>query len=287
MTFEQYLDLLVQTVTKNMNPQSRSVTAAALGSLIRQASPDVTWKTFGKRTLGELLADPRIQPYLKTVETAKGALAVSPVGGTPAGEAPAIEVFNPLRKSVWDAFVLVSPSGRRFMQRFNGTIRAGLDIAPAPADDWVEIIPITTDEQRDWARDFINSADGQNVAGAQQALDVDGWHPFAFFQALRDQDENVARQWNRFRSAKVSTRVQEWLTQHSLPLERGFQGTARPRQEEAAPPLPLGQPASSPSGENLREAILLALSSLPLEKLLEIPIPAGVMLSALSKAKTR
>ncbi|VVD71505.1 hypothetical protein PEP31012_00628 [Pandoraea eparura] len=287
MTFEEYLDLLVQTVTKNMNPVSRSVMAAALGNMLRQASPDVTWKTFGKRTLSELLTDPRVQPHLRTFETAKGALAVSPVGELPAGDVPAIEVFNPLRKSVWEAFVLPSPSGRRFMHRVNGVIRAGLEIAPAPADDWVEIIPISPDEQREWARDFIASADGQNVAGAEQALATEGWHPYAFFQLLRGQDENIARMWNRFRSAKVSTRVQEWLTQHSLPVERGFQGATRPRQQEVGGALPGVQSTPVLGGEGLREAILLAISTLPLERLLEIPIPAGVMLSALSQAKTR
>lgn len=287
MTFEQYLDLLVQTVTKNMNPESRSITAAALGNLLRQASPDVTWKTFGRRTLSEFLTDTRVQPYLKSFETAKGALAVSPEVGVPVGDVPAIEVFNPLRKSVWDAFVLPSPGGRRFMHRFNGAIRAGLEIAPAPADDWVEIVPISTDEQREWARNFIASADGQNAAGAEHALDADGWHPYAFFQALRDQDQNIARLWNRFRSAKVSTRVQEWLTQHSLPVDRGFQGATRPRQQEVEESLGISQSTSVLGGEALREAILLAISTLPLEKLLEIPIPAGVMLSALSQAKTR
>ncbi|WP_141755327.1 hypothetical protein [Burkholderia plantarii] len=287
MTFEEYLDLLVQTVTKNMNPGTRSVTAAALGSMLRQASPDVTWKTFGKRTLGELLTDARVRPHLKTFETAKGALAVSPVGESPVGDVPAIEVFNPLRKSVWEAFVLPSPSGRRFMHRVNGLIRSGLEIAPAPADDWVEIVPISTDEQREWARDFLATADGQNVAGAEQTLATEGWHPYAFFQALRGQDENIARVWNRFRSAKVSTRVQEWLTQHSLPVERGFQGAARPRQQEVGDALPSVQSAPVLGGEGLREAILFAISTLPLERLLEIPIPAGVMLSALSQAKTR
>lgn len=286
MTFEQYLDLLVQTVTRNMTQGGRSITAAALGTLLRQASPDVTWKSFEKRNLRDFLDDPRVREHLRVFDTEKGALAVSLVDSSSVREEPPIEVFNPLRKPVWGAFALPSPKGRRFMHRADGSIRSGLEIAPIPADDYVEISPISADEQRDWARDFIaTSADRQKFADVERALDADGWHPYAFFQALRGVDEGSARQWNRFRTAKVAARVQEWLAQHSLPVERGFQVAARARREDVVESLPRAESVLGSS--NAREVILAAVAMLPLERLLEIPIPAGVMLSALSQAKAR
>lgn len=287
MTFEDYLDLVVQTVTKNIRPGTRSVTAAALGSLLKQASPDVDWKTFGIRTLGELLSDPRIRPRLQILYTDKEALAVAPTGVAQGSDGPTVEIFNPLRKSVWEAFVLGAPSGRRFMHRLNGMIRLGLDIAPAPADEWIEVTPVSVDEQREWARSFLDSLNDPRFADAQASLGSGDWHPYAFVQELRREDQNTLRQWNRFRSGKVSARVQEWLAQHALPIELGFQGSAQKQVEAQSKPALVREVVSHDSEEETRQALLAAIASLPLDKLLEFPIPAGVLLSALSKTKTR
>ncbi len=286
MTFEEYLDIVVQTVEKNAHPGNRTVTAAALGNLLRQAVPEENWKAFGKRTLHELLADPKLEGRLSIVSTDKGALAVSLLAATSPSDAPAIETFNPLRKSIWEAFVLAAPAGRRFMNRRSGAIRVALDLAPTPADEWVEIRPIEMEAQREWARAFIQGAEGQRFPDAEQTLEAESWHPHPFFQALRVADEAAARQWNKFRSAKVSSVVKDWLTQHALRLEFGFQVARVEREEgvEATQPQDL-LPSFDP--EETRRAILLAVASLPLEKLLEIPIPASLLLSALSKAKAR
>lgn len=287
MTFEEYLDLVVQTVTKNIKPGARAITAAALGVLLKQASPDTDWKTFGIRTLGELLSDPKIRPRLEIVYTDKEALAVAPTGAAHVEDGQAVEVFNPLRKSVWEAFVLGAPSGRRFMHRLNGAIRLGLDIAPAPADEWIEVTPVSVAEQREWARSFLGGSNDDRFNEAHGSLDSDDWHPYAFAQNLRREDESAMRQWNRFRSAKVSARVQEWLAQHALPSELGFQGSIQKRVEPHAKPTVARDVVPYDAGEETRQAILAAIASLPLDKLLEFPIPAGVLLSALSKTKTR
>lgn len=282
MTYEEYLDLVVQIASKNLKPGNRTITAAALGALLRAASPELDWKSFGKRTLSELLADPQLTGRLSVTETDKGALAVCPVASaTSASDAPAVEIFNPLRKAVWDAFVLGFPSGRRFMHRHSGQVRVALDIAPAPADDWVEIHPVAVDKQREWARDFASNLQEQLPASL-----TDGpWHPQPFAEALRQKDESTARQWNRFRSSKVSTLVKDWLAQNALPPELAFQRSYR--QEVADEVTAAKEAPLVGEAEDVRRAVLAALSSLPLEKLLEIPIPAGVLLSALSKAKSR
>jgi hypothetical protein len=286
MIFENYLDLVVQTVEKNAHPGSRMMTAAELGMLLRQASPDENWKTFGKRTLHELLSEPGLRGRLEITKTDKGALAVSLTTSGPLADALPIEIFNPLRKSIWEAFVLAGPAGRRFMNRRNETIRVGLDLAPPPADEWVEIVPITMETQREWARAFVADSEGQRFPDAERAVVADSWHPHAFFQALSAVDESAARRWNKFRSSKVSSLVKEWLTQHGLPLEFGFQ-VARGNKEVVVEPISAQGLVSTLDPEETRRAILSAVASLPLEKLLEIPIPAGLLLSALSKAKAR
>jgi hypothetical protein len=79
--------------------------------------------------------------------------------------------------------------------------------------------------------------------------------------------------------------VKDWLAQNALPPELAFQRSYR---QEAADELTAAKETSLVGeSEDVRRAVLTALSSLPLEKLLEIPIPAGVLLSALAKAKSR
>ena len=284
MNYENYLDLVVQTIVKNQKPDSNCLTSAALGGLLRQACPEENWKTFGKRALSEILTDLEYQGRLSITKTDKDALAVT-LGNTAALPTVAsIEKFNPLRKSIWDAFVLMKPEGRRFMHRRNGTVRVALDIAPPPADDWVEIFAIGTEKQKEWAHAFI--ADGYGSEAAEQTLSDANWNPHLFVQTLRQSDENIARLWNRYRTAKVSSVVKDWLVQHTLVLELAFQSNI-PNVVANSSSAETGSQIPANDTEDVRHAILTALSTLPLDKLLEIPIPAGAMLSALSNAKLR
>jgi hypothetical protein len=286
MTYTEYLDLVVQLATVNLKPGSRYITAAALGVLLKQASPEVDWKFFGKRSLSELLSDPLIQSRLSVIETDKKALAIQPINQV-AAPSVSLETFNPLRKSVWDSFVMGTPTGRRFMHRHNGMVRMGLSTAPNPVDDWVEIAPISLEEQRKWAVEFLDGVHGKFDVVRSELLEGDSWHPHLFAEALRGADEVELRQWNRFRSARVSTVVKEWLAQHALPAERAFQSFPRGQNDKRAEQDAAKGAIPNLESDETRRIILEALSLLPLERLLEIPIPAGVMLSALSNAKPR
>ena len=287
MNYDEYLDLVVQTIAKNTKTNSQPLTAAALGGLLRQACPEQNWKAFGKRSLSELLNDLVRQGKISLVNTDKEALAVVVNDGAPQSVI-AIEKFNPLRKSIWDAFMLVSPKGRRFMHRRDGTVRVALDIAPSPADDWLEILPIGIDRQREWARDFISEGHSDHIE-ASKSISDGNWQPQMFVRLLKETDESLAHLWNRYRSAKVSTIVQDWLTHNVLPPELAFQSSPPTRPPAAVNSLggEIRVASQSSESEDVRRAILAALASLPLEKLLEISIPAGVMLTALSAAKLR
>ena len=67
MTYTEYLDLVVQLATVNLKPGSRYITAAALGVLLKQASPEVDWKFFGKED--GTPAGPDFRPSLVVVAT--------------------------------------------------------------------------------------------------------------------------------------------------------------------------------------------------------------------------
>jgi len=286
MTYKEYLDFVVQVVAKNAKPEGQPLTAAALGGLLRQASPAVIWKDFNKKTLSELLADLARQGRISLTKTDKDALAIILQDAIPTPTA-SIEKFNPLRKSIWDAFVLATPAGKRFMHRRDGTVRVGLDVAPTPADDWIEILPIAVSLQRGWAEAFIAEGQDDMPEAAVQMVGGNDWHPQKFAKLLNQIDADLARLWNRFRSAKVSVVVQDWLTQHILSPDLAFQPTVLAPQQIAFVSPQLVKVVSADESDNVRQVILAAISTLPLEKLLEIPIPAGAMLSALSNTKMR
>ncbi|MGB4059049.1 hypothetical protein [Acidovorax sp. NCPPB 3576] len=285
MTYQDYVEFLIQTVAENLTPTRNYITTAALGGLLLKALPDISWKTFGKRTLSAFIQDIEGQGKLALIKTQKDALAVTLGDTASAPVVSASEKTSSLRKAIWDAFVLLSPSGKRFMHRKDGTVRVALEAAPVPTEDWIEITPIDLESQKKWASDFLaqNSTDGKDFSALSASED---WQPQIFIQKLRQIDEASARAWNKLRTVKVSVVVQNWLTQNSLPHNFAFQPATKSSNNKSVAEYTIETP-SPRNQDDLRKVILAALSSLPIEKLLEIPIPAGVMLTALSDAKLR
>ncbi|MDN5780613.1 MAG: OST-HTH/LOTUS domain-containing protein [Luteimonas sp.] len=282
MEYSEYLDLVIQLVGTHAQPDA-PFPAAALGGLLRKAAPDVSFKNFGKRSLSEVLEDLQTRESIMLTVTDKGALAVQ---RTTVGEAETFKHtdFNPLRKVMWEAFAFTAPLGRRFLHRLSGSVRAGLNAPPAPVDEWVEITPISAETQRDWAAEFAKDLDSEVQTIVQPALQDESWSGYAFLSALRGQDPQAARSWNHFRSSRVSMHVQKWLADNTLPPSWAFQ------QPPSAIPQPKFIPSiasASDDEQETREILLAAIAQLHLSKLLEIPIPAGLLLSAISSRKSR
>ena len=285
MTHLDYVEFVIQTVAKNLTPTRNYITTAALGGLLLRTSPEVSWKTFGKRTLSAFIEDLEGAGKLTLIKTDKDALAVTLSDAACAPAITALEKPSSLRKPIWDAFVLLSPSGKRFMHCKDGMVRVSLDAAPVPAEDWIEISPIDLESQKKWASEFLaqKSAEGKDFSALSVSED---WQPQIFVQKLRQVDENFARAWNKLRTVKVSSVVQNWLIQNSLPYDLAFQTITKSSDNKSVAEYFTEKP-NIRNQDDLRKVILAALSSLPIEKLLEIPIPAGVMLTALSDAKLR
>ncbi|QNP49387.1 hypothetical protein [Diaphorobacter aerolatus] len=285
MTYQDYVESVLQTVAKNLNPAKNYITTAALGGLLLRDFPGVSWKTFGKRTLSAFIEDLERVGKLTLIKTDKDALAVTLGDATYPPAMTAVEKPSSLRRAIWDAFVLLSPSGKRFMHRKDGTVRVALEVAPVPAEDWIEISPIDLDSQKKWASDFLaqNPTDGKDFSD----LSVnENWQPQTFIQQLRQADEASARAWNKLRTVKVTSVVQNWMTQNSLPHDLVFQTDTKSSDIKSVTEYAIENPGPR-NQDDLRKVILTALSLLPIEKLVEIPIPAGVMLTALSNAKLR
>ena len=291
MEMSAYFDEVIRIASNTATLGGDRVTAAALGMHLRKAHPFVDWKSFGFKKLSDLLADPFFSPTLKLVKTEKGALAVAVTSQNIQVSTPHVDTYNPLRKAVWEAFTLPSPPGRRFFNRLTGAVRIGLDSAPTPADDWIELEKIGLPEQRRWAEFFVEEQlqETPSAEGARSLVHLPTWHPHQFGLELEKLSEGLMRQWNLYRSARVSAYVKKWLVDQNLPIDWAFQtklSLPEPAQSEPAS-LPWTQDAIRNSPDETKRLILAALSQLPVEQLLEIPIPSRLILSALSSAKSR
>jgi hypothetical protein len=276
----EYVDLAHQLIQSNLSPADNGITAARLGFLLRQSQPGLDWKAFGFGSLKGLLEYMEQHGLVEVGDNAKKALAVWPPTKSFELRPPATSkpTFNPITKPFWVAFVVHQPQGRRFYHRPSGTIRMGLRDEPSPADEWVEITPISEETQKSWARAFITKRQLQAREELADALNEPDWYR-AFPEALANIDVPLTREWNRSRSARVSETVQSWCAASALDPAVAFQGKAVPvggEPQVSSKTVPARRPAQRP--DSLRATVLSALARLPTEYLLEIPIPAKYLL---------
>jgi hypothetical protein len=267
----EYIDLLVQVVRDTAASGRPHMTAAALGEQLRRAVSDQSWKDLGYPTLGQMLRSDKVEARLEVISTEKGALAVRPRPDAIPHEVPTHKEYNRLKKPVWGAFVMATPTGRRFLNRKSGAVRSGLQAPPVPYDEWAEIQAIPVATQKSWADKFLEDATFPVVDSMRAALHQPSWN-HAFSVALGPN----ASEWNRFRSSKVATTIDAWASSSGIPHDLVFQS-----QTAIAPvTVPIVGTAVDLS-DNDRAIILAALATLPTDRLREIALPAGALLSVL------
>lgn len=281
MTAEDFVDQALQLVKANLDPRTHQITLALIGDGLKKLGLEKGWKQLGHRTLLSFFESLQAQGRVELVKTPKGALAVQlglGEGAPSAAQAPAR--FVPLLRSIWVAFVLSTPSGRRYISQDTGEVRVGLQEPPSIGGHWVEIAPIPDGTQRDWARTFLEENAVSNLHEVETALASPVWHR-DFPEALRSSSPELRSRWNRVRSLRISAIVERWGIENNVPREHLFQMQA-PQRDVGNDPCraPVVMQQEDPL-ERRRELILRALASLPTERLLEIPIPAAALFDAI------
>lgn len=289
MNVNEYLDFCLQVIRSNLDRESKYITAGRLGSILRRSNDGMGWEVFGYRTLSDVLRALEERKQITVGPNEKQALAVW-VNEEVLELVPMAppRIYNPLRKAIWDAFVRETPSGRRFFHRTTSLVRIGIENAPSPGDEWVEIIPISADTQRGWAREFVKS---KNAATDEvcRAITSSDWFK-QLHSELQIIDASLAKDWNRSRSLKVSEAVESWCAQFAVAPDLVFQTTAQiPRRTRAESRVPTMAAESQLKLNNIeeRQIVLNALLLMSTEALLELPIPAKYMLTALSATRVK
>lgn len=151
----------------------------------------------------------------------------------------------------------------------------GLDEAPTPAEQWVEIKRVTEEMQKAWFCDFLAAKD---LAGDSQLRDDLG-HAMWFVRVpkrLRALNPDFVKQWNWVRSEQVTKHVFNWCDENTLPRTL----VLRSAQPAEPPPVPA---ATEPMTVNIRENILAALNLMSTDELLSLPIPAKYLLATMNR----
>ncbi|QBB69358.1 hypothetical protein ELE36_02635 [Pseudolysobacter antarcticus] len=273
LSLEQYSDLTVQLISSNVTSQNPVMTAAALGEQLRRSAPDSSFRSYGYTRFLRYLDYLEGRQKIVLTKTDQQALAVTLRSDL--APPPVISTgYNPLRKPVWGAFVFSAPPGQRFLNRLSGLVRMGLQGAPSPVDEWVEIELLSESIQKVWATEFLEHEKLDSDA-LTKALDSHQWH-LDFPVALEQINQSKRIRWNRFRSAKVAKVVDEWCHRNKIDLSMVFSTPSDPTVPQE--PVPSDNKRDHRVEDIQRQWILAALATLPLEALQALPLPAGAMI---------
>lgn len=262
----------VKEVVEDLLANSSQAKAAMLGAVLK--SRDLDWTRYGFARLKDVLIALSASSDLTFGPDEKDALAVwrSDTPSRSAGEVtPQRWSSRSLKKPVWTAFVSETVTSRRAIDRRSGTVWLSTSEPPLESGDWVAVQAIPGDEQRDWARSFLESKGLSSEPALGRSLETDSWYR-EFPNALEQNHSDLRRAWNRERTNRVIERVIDWCREHAVSPHLLF---------DARMPSTVSGPADSRTSSNLRDALLQAIQQLPTEQLLQIRLPARALVEAL------
>ena len=272
-----FLQLLHATVQRLQAASSTdSVDVAYLGNVLRKDG--YNWAVHGFGRLSEALEQLQQERHVEVFRNEKSALQVRAVALGGPGTVPQVLAsrvqgarFRPLRPPVWFAFTAPLPSGQqRLINRGTGAVWRDASVPPASRADWVPVVPVADDEQRRWAREFlenieIGNSDKDALLNAVQSAD---W----FRQFPASLDERRRRDWNRLRSERVIGYVKSWAREQDIAEDALFAA-------EGSFLSKLNEPPVVPT--ELRRALLATISKMSTDELLALPMQARLLIEVI------
>lgn len=279
--------------SQSQDPDRVPVTAAHVGLLLRRSFGKPVWKEAGYPTLKLFLQELERRGVLRIGETDRGALAVqlgdsgdfhlSPPTAQPDGRDLA---GRPLMKPYWIAFALGVPKGRRFIKPDTAELMVAKGEDFHADEGWIEVSPIDADEQRGWARQFLEEKNIDASGSVGKALESDEWY-LEFPKELRSIRWSLAGEWNRERSRHVALHVTNWCKENGIPIQSAFQSPLRKFKNSKKRSAKSGLRESYDDEPAVRQLVLGALESASTDWLLELPIPMKYVIRALKNSPGR
>lgn len=270
MTTTEYLEEVSRVIKDVFRPNdpSGSMPVATAAYLVKQRLR-CNYTTFGFSKFKDVLAELERAGTIRTGRDGKDAFAFWIVDDRadpsccPKNAIPS----RPLRKPVWFAFVASHPSGRRFFERRTGEVRLGEE--RSPEGDWIEILPLDPDAERARAREFLQTNAPELEANVQPSLQSERWY-VEVPKTLAESNPRLASRWKRWRSTQVAVYVEDWRTKHGIDVDLIYESPRSSRRTEQYEEASTG----------LRQILLSAIQKMTTQQLLELPIPARLVMGA-------
>jgi hypothetical protein len=191
-----------------------------------------------------------------------------------------------LPPAVWNAFTNPDPRRHRFFHRGTGNVAHYLEaskeypnpkIAAVVAGDsnYVEIIPVSAEQQRSWLVEFLASVQvpesKRSLLATLSAAPYSSAVNTAFVATLGE----YAESWRQFRASRVQGAVRDWAEQTGVPFDQVVGLSVPPRQVESTP-----QEAATlapPSVDELRRWLHSVIDNLDAAGVSQILLPAGAL----------
>lgn len=203
---------------------------------------------------------------------------------------------EPLPGSVWRAFVSWELDLRRVVRTASGEVflfpneprdlepdevsAVRAEVQSGPAGAFVDIQPASFEEQLAWATAFVEElGDGTDQVVLKAAL-ANAKPMKAFAATVRGLE--IYDRWTLFRLRKVRTFIEAWSARTGVTIDMSRTGGRRTRVRSA----PVEAEAIRPVAHDRRQhqgsrtRLLRALESMTLDELLELRIPARLLLEA-------
>lgn len=255
------------------NDLDGSMTAASAAYLLKRLLGN--FEDFGFFKFKNLLDELQAENFLVTGANSKNAFSFRLLMGERNARPPQLSMHNKrLKADVWYAFVKSDPPGKRYLDSSSGEIRSNREVSPGVG--WIELTPISSEWEKQNAIAFL---DCKNVTSetAKQAIQGPKWY-LAFTESLYEISPQLANEWKRERSRAVIEVVEKWCEENSVDVSLVFENVATIQKRVAH------QDTFRPATRNqdqLRQVLLDSISKLTTAELLEIRIPASILIREL------
>lgn len=260
---DDLVDFIVRSVREHHQRTGRRIDGSFLAHLVRIEYPAIDYAKLGITRLGDAVRIAEARKLLTRHEDVLH-LEVSPTSNEEQKRVPVSEGLDRqrfyVRPEFWRAFVL-STGKATFFHRTDGRIAevsSDQNLELERDHNYVRINSIAETDQRDWARQFLNSRTAVSKSTEEDYRDL--------VRGVRNRFESaVNRDWKAFRVAKVIDHIKRWANDNGLPTEQ----ILVPARKDAK----YRSYAGLRDEAAIRRAVLAAVEEMPLAELEQLAIP--------------
>jgi len=262
---DELIGFIARSAKEHFQRTGRCINGSVLAVLIREEYPNLNYAMLGLSKLGDAVRLGEARLLIRRNTTVKH-LEICPVeaeGATPPRLTGPELLY--VRPDIWRAAVLASSDSQRGFNRETGEL-APLESEGPPNPAVVPLAVISEQQQLGWLSEFLtfkglsaNGADGHSLGNLLHG-------------GIRDFGPAIITEWRGFRSRRAVDHIRFWAAKHKIPESVVLTPASREARKERVQEQPTTGDGAA------KDAILAALSELPLSELEKIWLPVRSVL---------